>query len=109
MAGEIAVVLIGGAFNLALFVMMSVGMYTAQQVLDSFPASVSRIMFAGGLATILDPILVFIVDASIQNWNGDAFKLYNYFQVWTASIRRRVPVNNTWVRPRTGLEYLAYS
>eukprot|EP00164_Ancoracysta_twista_P003149 GFYU01004200.1.p1 GENE.GFYU01004200.1~~GFYU01004200.1.p1 ORF type:complete len:653 (+),score=233.34 GFYU01004200.1:98-1960(+) len=53
---------------------------TSEKVLGCFIDNGCRFIAAFGIAAILDPVFILIVDCIRQNWaRGDAFKLYNYF------------------------------
>eukprot|EP00753_Platysulcus_tardus_P019873 PLAT7594.1.p1 GENE.PLAT7594.1~~PLAT7594.1.p1 ORF type:complete len:1147 (-),score=675.26 PLAT7594.1:128-3175(-) len=97
-ASEAMVVLIGPVFNLLLFFFFAAVAYLSLRFLNGVPTTLSRFVQAWGLATILDPLLILIVDLATLNYNcstrdacadlqsaaclcseGDAFKLYQKF------------------------------
>lgn len=50
-----------------------------------FPVTGSRLIAAYGINVVLDPLLFLIVDAATSNYDGDALKLYNYFNAQEGS------------------------
>lgn len=75
-----ALSIIGSAFNLFIFSILVLVAVLSQVALETFPDTGSRIVFAAGIAAVLDPLLVLIVDCATFTWTGDAFMLFNYFE-----------------------------
>ena len=74
--------------------------------LQAFPDVFSRFMMNYGLVTILDPLLILLMDVITMNWeHGDLFKLYNWFLAtegsafgpthYTELQRLSLPITNT--------------
>ncbi len=82
---ECLVVIIGVISNLIIFMIMMACARLTQRVLTKFPDSISRFLLCYGFETLIDPLLILIVDIASQNWDGDAFKLYNLWQIQEGS------------------------
>lgn len=78
-ATQIGVIMIGPLLNIGMFVGIMLMGYLWQKFLHNFPVNASRLCAAYGINVILDPLLFLLVDLATQNYSGDAFKLYNYF------------------------------
>eukprot|EP00003_Mantamonas_plastica_P012823 TRINITY_DN2278_c0_g1_i5.p1 TRINITY_DN2278_c0_g1~~TRINITY_DN2278_c0_g1_i5.p1 ORF type:complete len:654 (+),score=210.49 TRINITY_DN2278_c0_g1_i5:636-2597(+) len=76
---EIFSILSGPLFNLLIFFIFIGLALGIQAVAGGIPDTLSRFFLCFGIGVLMDPLLIFIVDLSISNWNGDAFKLYNHF------------------------------
>jgi hypothetical protein len=77
---QVFVVLCGTLINTLIFSLMMLTSYLSEKLLKRFPAILSKIIAWFGIMTLLDPILVGIVDLCMWDLeNGDMFKLYNYY------------------------------
>lgn len=99
-AVEIMVVVIGPLFNLAVMALLIGLSWVCRRLLGRFPDTGSRFVSAFSMGTVLDPVLVLLVDVVSENFNcaardvcatdfaseeclcaeGDAFKLYERFE-----------------------------
>lgn len=90
---EIGVVCLGPIFLIAVMICLTALSALSQWLLGSFSALASRFVCAWGLLTVLDPVLIFVVDLAMQRWQynddqsavGDAFKLFWHFKLTDAS------------------------
>ncbi|CBZ52693.1 conserved hypothetical protein [Neospora caninum Liverpool] len=78
---EAAVVLSGPLMSYSVFLLMSLLLVLSQRSFGRLPSLVYRFVPAYGLAVILDPEVNLIIDAIAGNSTGDAFKLYNLYQL----------------------------
>ncbi|CAH1247647.1 OFCC1 [Branchiostoma lanceolatum] len=84
---EIALIVLGPAFNILWFSLLVALSWVSQRALGSFPALFSKFVMAAGLMAFLDPILILLVDCALQRWRnlggsipiGDAFKMWWHF------------------------------
>lgn len=99
-AVEIMVVVMGPLFNLAVMALLIGLSWVCRHLLGRFPDTGSRFVSAFSMGTVLDPLLVLLVDVVSENFNctsrgvcatdfasedclcaeGDAFKLYERFE-----------------------------
>eukprot|EP00042_Codosiga_hollandica_P055187 m.766769 g.766769 ORF g.766769 m.766769 type:complete len:1289 (-) comp59065_c0_seq41:1665-5531(-) len=86
---EIGVVVCGPLMVLVIFALLSGAAYLSRTVLGSFNTLASVFTFAWGWNAVLDPVLIGLVDLSLERWRvddqnsrpiGDMFKLYWHFQ-----------------------------
>ena len=83
---EFCIVIMGVLTNTLIFFLMSLTSYLSIKCFWRFPAILSKIIAWYGIATILDWVLIAIVDCILRNWdNGDLFKMYNYYLKWDNS------------------------
>lgn len=93
---EVIVVALGPMSPLIVFVGMTVGAWSIKRVTKNVPDVLSKFIIAWGLATVFDPLLIFLVDIIVGNYGcsthpgceidytssdcncftGDAFKLW---------------------------------
>ncbi|OQR96964.1 hypothetical protein ACHHYP_12840 [Achlya hypogyna] len=92
---EVVSICVGVLFNMLMFTGLMLLAYVCQRVLGDFPELASRFIACFGLGTVLDPVLIFLVDLLEHNYacaslpecadptaaactcsEGDAFKLY---------------------------------
>eukprot|EP00163_Fabomonas_tropica_P004964 TRINITY_DN1442_c0_g1_i3.p1 TRINITY_DN1442_c0_g1~~TRINITY_DN1442_c0_g1_i3.p1 ORF type:complete len:1066 (+),score=331.44 TRINITY_DN1442_c0_g1_i3:1132-4329(+) len=78
---EVGMTVVGVATNIIIFMGLMACAFISQRVLGHFADTFSRFMLAYGVATTFDWLALIIIDCIIQNWRGDAFKLYNQFVV----------------------------
>lgn len=83
---EIGIVCLGPIFLIGVMVILCLLSYASQRLLGSFSSLASRFVCAWGMLTIVDPMLIALVDVAMQRWKnqtsgvvGDAFKLYWHF------------------------------
>ncbi|XP_035658808.1 uncharacterized protein LOC118404007 isoform X3 [Branchiostoma floridae] len=84
---EIALIVLGPAFNILWFSLLVALSWVSQRALGSFPALFSKFVMATGLMAFLDPVLILLVDCALQRWRnlggsipiGDAFKMWWHF------------------------------
>lgn len=84
---EIGVVCLGPIMLICVMLCLTGLSALSQWLLGSFSNLGSRFLCAWGLLTILDPVLILLVDLAMQRWRfqydqapvGDAFKLYWHF------------------------------
>eukprot|EP01137_Pigoraptor_chileana_P024220 Opistho-2@91791 len=82
---HIAIFCVGPLFVALIFVLLVGVVYVSQRTVRTFPNLGCRLVLAFGIASILDPILICIVDTAMQRYKnegemiGDAFKLYWHF------------------------------
>lgn len=81
---EVGVVILGTVFCIAWFLFFCGIAYISLRHIGKFPNFIYRWIEAFGLVTILDPIITsiesLIFGLVYENWSGDCFKLYYYFQ-----------------------------
>ncbi|KAK3743337.1 hypothetical protein QZH41_013912, partial [Actinostola sp. cb2023] len=83
----IALVVLGPFSNIMVLCIMIIAAWAIQRLFGFFPNIFSRFIMAFGINTLLDPIWIVIVDASLSRFEnlggdepiGDAFKLYWHF------------------------------
>ncbi|EDV22569.1 uncharacterized protein TRIADDRAFT_58934 [Trichoplax adhaerens] len=101
---EMLVVLFGPGTDIVIFILLVISSWASQRIFGSFPSLGSKFTIAFGIETILDPLLILIVDCATGRFSskieqiggnyvngtligsksvvtpvGDAFKLYNHF------------------------------
>ena len=74
-------VLAGTLFNTFFFLMFMLVSWIQVKAhcCTSFPGILSKSLAWFGVGTLLDPLLIFIVDLIIGNTDGDMYKMYNYY------------------------------
>ena len=77
---EVGVVAMGVLSNIIVFSGLLMISFIFQGILRTFSDTASRFLLSYGLATLLDPFLILLIDLCYENWSGDSFKLYNYFE-----------------------------
>lgn len=83
---DMYMVIFGHVTNIIIFFIFCLLAWLQQRALHRFPWIASQFMLGYGLGTMLDPLLIFIVDACRWNYpSGDAFKLYYFFLVQEGS------------------------
>jgi len=76
---EVAVVAFGTIGNSFVLCLMVLVCWLSQKFIYCFPVSFCKIIAWYGIATIFDFFLIAVIDFAVQDWNGDLFKLYNYY------------------------------
>lgn len=80
LAVQIGASIIGTVANAAIFLILMLFAWMVQLGTRVFPDTFSRILLSWGIVTMLDPLLILLVDLCSENWaHGDAFKLYHYY------------------------------
>ena len=69
----------GPTTNLMFFWMFIKVNQLSDEYIFCFPQSASMTLMWYGFFTIFDFVIITVTDFSVQNENGDIFKLYNYF------------------------------
>ncbi len=80
MSTQLGAVVIPCLSNLVVYFFFTACGWIYQTAFNSLPRGLSRILLAFGVACTLDPLLVLLVDVCDTEWQGDIFKLYNYYQ-----------------------------
>ncbi|CAG9314511.1 unnamed protein product [Blepharisma stoltei] len=83
---EIGAILTGQAFCILWFIFFSLVAFGTLLVVGRFPAIGFRIIQCWGIITVIDPIIT-LIECIIRGfvydfWDGDSFRLYNYFETW---------------------------
>jgi len=70
----------GPLFNTFMFVLLYVTAFTIKSTCDCFPRVWYKIIAIMGVFTVLDPIIVLVVDIASGSYaHGDWFKFYNFY------------------------------
>ncbi|XP_041361349.1 uncharacterized protein LOC121377431 [Gigantopelta aegis] len=85
---EIAVVIFGPMINIVVFSMLVFFAWLCPKIFNTFPDLFSKLVINYGLATLLDPLLILIIDCILQRYTdqatepiGDFAKLYwNFYR-----------------------------
>jgi len=73
------VIAIGCLSNTLVFLFLILVCHLSQKHIYCFPKALCKFIAWFGLATVFDFLLVAVVDFAQQDWEGDLFKLYNYY------------------------------
>ena len=76
---EMAVVACGPVSNSIIFLILVLVCHLSQKYIFCFPVSFCKYIAWYGIATMFDFFLVAVIDFAIQDWTGDLFKLYIYY------------------------------
>jgi len=76
---EMGVIACGPLSNTLIFSFWAVVCYYSDKYIFCFPVYFCKILAWYGLFTVLDFILIVVVDAAFMDNNGDLWKLYNYY------------------------------
>ena len=66
---ELGVVMAGVSSNILLFCIFMFTSWLSLTLLGTFPETLSRFVAGFGFFTVLDPLLIFLVDLMSSNWN----------------------------------------
>lgn len=74
----------GGLFSLFMFIFFALIAFMCLKICKMFPTEGFRILACYGIANVVDPIITIIESILFgviqDNWDGDPFKLSNYFE-----------------------------
>lgn len=76
---EVAVIAFGTLSNTFVFLLLVWICHLSQKYIYCFPISFCKVIAWYGLATVFDFFLIAVIDFASQDWEGDLFKLYNYY------------------------------
>ena len=85
LGGTTGLVLFGPLFIIIIYMIAMLFFWLAQKVFMGLPFVVSKVMLAFGIWSIIDCVMILIVDSCLKRYTcldtiGDAFKLYCYLK-----------------------------
>ena len=72
-------IIIGAMANTAVFGLLTLVSIVCMKMWNWFPKMWYSVICCVGIFTVADPFLTLLFDIIAQDWNGDMFKLYNWF------------------------------